>query len=797
MTLRSKKSALDRGDRLPRGHRKEIYGVISLAAAVFLTLCLFSYESTDPSFSTLAVGRKVQNLGGIVGSHSSDILFALLGYGAYLIPFALLAVAVTHFAQRNLRELKFGWARILAYAALILFFSLFSHLKFGDVMLGGREADAGGLLGWWGGSRLAQFFGLPGAYLAVGSGLLLSLLIITRLSLVQMAQAFRGFFVWLAQKAKDAIASGVVIAWARFRKNLSRMSESLAARWKSRKQAVPAPPKVEPRIIHGVASAVPAPRAQAETKTEVRPVPPLKIVPPAAPERPIESPAPTDVQEPKILPRVDLQENKKSTQRDQLDLISPVVADFQLPQLSFLDSESQETAKVDEESLKLNSKILEKKLLDFDVQGRITEIHPGPVITMYEFEPAAGVKVNKIVNLEDDLSLTMGGKSVRIIAPLPGKAAVGIEIPNNSRETVWLKDVIGHPKFLKADSPLTLAIGKDTEGIPYVADLAKMPHLLVAGATGAGKSVCVNSMILSFLYKATPQDVRMIMVDPKMLELSIYGSIPHLLLPVVTNPKKASMALRWAVREMERRYEILSQKGARNISGYNKLVSKEEKMPYIVIVIDELADLMMTAAKDVEASVARLAQMARAAGIHLILATQRPSVDVLTGLIKANFPARISFKVSSKHDSRTIIDTVGAEHLLGYGDMLYTTGASGLIRVHGAFVSETEINRVVDHWKTQGSPEFLDESVLKPMEEASSEGGAGGEDDHDELYDQAVQIVTETRQASISMIQRRLRIGYNRAARLIEKMEAQGVVGPADGAKPREVYAQNLTSNDA
>jgi S-DNA-T family DNA segregation ATPase FtsK/SpoIIIE len=269
-------------------------------------------------------------------------------------------------------------------------------------------------------------------------------------------------------------------------------------------------------------------------------------------------------------------------------------------------------------------------------------------------------------------------------------------------------------------------------------------------------------------------------------------------LPVVTNPKKASMALRWAVREMERRYEILSAKGTRNITGYNKLVSKEEKMPYIVIIIDELADLMMTAAKDVENSVARLAQMARAAGIHLILATQRPSVDVLTGLIKANFPARISFKVSSKHDSRTIIDTVGAEHLLGYGDMLYTTGgAGGLLRVHGAFVSETEINRVVDHWKTQGAPEFLDESVLKPMEEASSEGGGAGDDDHDELYDQAVQIVCETRQASISMIQRRLRIGYNRAARLIEKMEAQGVVGPADGSKPREVYAQNLTSNDA
>ncbi|HSA59697.1 MAG TPA: DNA translocase FtsK [bacterium] len=802
-----------RGEGLPRGHAKEIYGVLSLAAAVFLTLCLFSYNAADPSFTTLAVGRNVQNLGGVVGAHLSDLLMALLGYGAYLIPFALLAVAVTHFAQRNLKDLRFGGLRILSYAALILFCSLFSHLRFGEVMLGGREMDAGGLLGWWGGVRLARLFGSLGAYLFTVSGILLSVLVITRLSLVQAAQFFRGIFSFLTQKAVGAVTTALVVAWARFRKNVSRLFEGLGARWKTRKKTAPLVVKGEPKIIHG-AGAPPSPAPP-------RPAPPLKIVP-LAPEKKEEpqvakktdegyrgesgiSPrlesasgsAGDDGPQPKILPRVDLQEAKKLDKRDQLDLISPIVADFQLPQLSFLDSESQETVKVDEESLKLNSKVLEKKLMDFDVEGRITEIHPGPVITMYEFEPAAGVKVNKIVNLEDDLSLTMGGKSVRIIAPLPGKAAVGIEIPNITRETVWLKDVIGHPKFLKADSPLTLALGKDTEGIPYLADLGKMPHLLVAGATGAGKSVCVNSMILSLLYKATPQDVRLIMVDPKMLELSIYGNIPHLLLPVVTNPKKASMALRWAVREMERRYEVLSHKGARNIAGYNKQVPKEEKMPYIVIIIDELADLMMTAAKDVENSVARLAQMARAAGIHLVLATQRPSVDVLTGLIKANFPARISFKVSSKHDSRTIIDTVGAEHLLGYGDMLCTIGgAGGLLRVHGAFVSETEIARVVDHWKSQGQPEFLDESVLKPMEEEGAAGGVGGDDDHDELYDQAVQIVTETRQASISMIQRRLRIGYNRAARLIEKMEAQGVVGPADGSKPREVYAGNLSSND-
>ncbi len=784
---------------LSTSHANEIWGVVFLAISVFLTLCLFSFNAFDPSFSTLAIGRKTQNLGGVVGAHLSDLFFLVVGYGSYLVPFALLTVAITYFAQRSIKDLRFGWFKASAFVGLILFFAIFSHLQFGEVNLGGRDLDAGGLLGWWLGGRLTQFFGRLGAYLFIAAGFLFSLIIITRLSLMRsMALVWQLLSVSL-RRVQAAVLSAVTVGWARFargfKESLGRWKGAFASRPKSSptKEDVQERPKSQPVIVTP-ASEKPAsrrlsivePAASVPAVSEVKP-PPVKI---SASEN-------FNASEPKILPRLDIQDGKKSDKKDQLNLISPILADFELPQVSFLDSESQDNVKVDEESLKLNSKLLEKKLLDFDVQGRITEIHPGPVITMYEFEPAPGVKVNKIVNLEDDLSLTMGGKSVRIIAPLPGKAAVGIEIPNHTRETVWLKDVIGHSKFQKAESKLSLAIGKDTEGIPFITDLAKMPHLLVAGATGAGKSVCINSIILSILYKATPEEVRLIMVDPKMLELSVYEKIPHLLLPVVVQPKKASMALKWAVREMERRYEILSQKGARNIAGYNKSVTKEEKLPYIVILIDELADLMMTAAKDVETSVARLAQMARAAGIHLILATQRPSVDVLTGLIKANFPARISFKVSSKHDSRTIIDTVGAEHLLGYGDMLFTTGGTGgLLRVHGAFVTETEIQRVVDHWKGQGSPEYLDESVLKPEEEESSGSGGegGGGDDHDDLYDQAVGIVTETRQASISMIQRRLRVGYNRAARLIEKMEKEGVVGPADGARPREVYAQGYGS---
>ncbi len=757
-----------------RENRKEVYGLFFLAVAVFLTLCLFSYHSADPSFSTLAIGKKVQNLGGIVGSHLADLLLTFFGLGGYLIPAAFFAIAFTHFAQRSLEiDRKIGWKRVVSYLSLIFVASLLAHLKFHELEWGGRLMDAGGVVGWWLGRRMVRLFGITGSYLFVVSVFLLALVVITQLSFLVLAQKVQRLLEIFLQHLFLRLSSFLTVLWARTRKNVEeffakrRESKKKSAELAKRAPVVNLPPRAE------------------------RPVRVEKLAEPVKkePEQKLETEGPV------ILPRVDLKENKK---RDQLEMMVPVMADYQLPQLSYLDSESQETVKIDEDALKLNSRLLETKLKDYGVEGHITEIHPGPIITMYEFQPAAGVKVNKIVNLEDDLSLTMGGKSVRIVSPLPGKAAVGIEIPNNERETVWLKDVIGHHKFQKAESRITLALGKDTEGIPFVSDLGKMPHLLVAGATGAGKSVQVNSIILSLLYKGTPDEVRLILVDPKMLELSMYEGIPHLLLPVVTQPRKASMALRWALGEMERRYELLTQKSARNIAGFNKGVPKEERLPYIVIIIDELADLMMTSAKDVETSVTRLAQMARAAGIHLILATQRPSVDVLTGLIKANFPARISFKVSSKHDSRTIIDTVGAEHLLGAGDMLFMSGgATNMLRIHGAYVSETEIVRVVDHWKKQGTPKLLDESVLLPPPEENEEGKRGMEDFADELYDQAISIVTETRQASISMIQRRLRIGYNRAARMIERMEAEGVVGPADGARPREVYTQDMKSGES
>ena len=556
--------------------------------------------------------------------------------------------------------------------------------------------------------------------------------------------------------------------------------------------------------VHDASVVEPEPAAAA-VEDEV-----VEIVPP----RPADNDRPrTRAPQPPIQPG-----NLESGGGDAPDLIvrpSEPDISWELPPVSLLDVHDKSVGRLDEDALKEMAAALVQKLADFNVRGEVTAIRPGPVITIFEYLPAPGIKVSKIANLTDDIAMAMRALRVRIVAPIPGKGVVGIEIPNKSRQTVWYRDMIVSKEFRKDDAQLPMCIGKTTEGRPYVADLAKMPHLLVGGTTGSGKSVGINAMLCSMLYTRTPDELRMILVDPKMLEFELYNDIPHLLHPVVTEPKLAAAALKWTCDEMDTRYRKLARWGTRNIISYNKKVEKEledwtpkkakryaprkhpegqpyptpKKLPYIVVVIDELADLMMVASKDVEESIVRLAQKARACGIHLIVATQRPSVDVITGLIKANMPTRIAFQVRSKTDGRTILDQNGAETLLGKGDMLVLPpGVSALMRCHGPFVADDEVARVTDFWRDQGEPTY--DAEIRVEDETGV--GTIGDDEYDECYDIAVQIVTEAGKASTSMIQRRLKIGYNRAARIIEMMEREGVVGPADGARPRKVLVGHM-----
>jgi DNA segregation ATPase FtsK/SpoIIIE, S-DNA-T family len=456
---------------------------------------------------------------------------------------------------------------------------------------------------------------------------------------------------------------------------------------------------------------------------------------------------------------------------------------YALPPMELLSAPDASTVRPTKEDLLNDSSLIEQKLDDFGVEGKIIQVNPGPIVTMYEFEPAPGIKINKIVALADDLALALKAQSVRI-SPIPGRAAIGIEVPNRQRDTVALREVLSSESFKKSKSKLTLGLGKDISGSPVVADLSKMPHLLVAGATGSGKSVSINSMVMSILYKATPKEVKMLMVDPKLLELSAYEGIAHLISPVITNPKEAADALKKMVIEMERRYRVLAEKATRNIESYQMQATEEERLPYIVIIIDELADLMFTAPSDVEDSITRLAQMGRAAGIHLILATQRPSVDVITGIIKANFPARISFQVSSKVDSRTVLDSQGAEQLLGKGDMLLMLPGTKVIRVHGALITEEEIKAVTEFVKIQGSPDY---TIMESIQSLGDAGEDEGFSERDEMYQKALEFGEAVGEISISSIQRRLKIGYNRAARIMELMEEDGLVGPPKAAgKPRD-----------
>lgn len=668
---------------------------------------------------------------GEVGQLIAQVVMGFTGWGAYLLVGLLFLSSFLFFGPRMSFD-RLPHVTVGLTGAVISFCSLLSALSINDPAL----LSAGGFLGSSTFKLLHSVVGNGGTILVLSLIFLFSLMLSTQFSPYMVAsfvgKGMKGGLGWIWGKSKERRAE--------------------------RKEKVAEPKKR---------------RRRKKKEPETTPL--------------LEAP---DEHIPDVVPVV---KELKQTPKDEGEsefLMKPVArGDWKLPPLSLLAENKQITQKVDKELYFKISKQLEQKLKNFGVSGKVVGISPGPVVTTYEYAPAPGIKISKIVGLADDLALGLKAKSVRVVGSVPGKAALGIEIPNADRQIVYIRDLIGAEDFRKADMKLSIALGLDVIGNIAIADLAKMPHLLIAGATGAGKSVAINTIIGSILFNATAEEVRFLMIDPKRIELSGYEGIPHLLHPVVVEPKMASRALQWAVREMERRYRLLEEAKVKSFDSYNE--SSEEKLPYIVIIVDELADLMMVASKEVEGSIARLAQMARAAGMHIILATQRPSVDVLTGLIKANFPTRISFKVSSKVDSRTIIDNSGAECLLGKGDMLYLPpGSSALQRIHGAFISEKETAKLVDFLKEQGGAAY-DDAVIEEVEKEAEAASGDGESEFDDRYDEAVAIVTESGQASISMVQRRLRVGYNRAARMIETMEKEGVVGPADGAKPREVLVRN------
>ncbi len=713
-------------------HWNEMVGLLLFAAGLLIILGLLSYSAKDPCFSVSGTGGRTQNFIGIIGAYLSDVLLHLFGITSYLLPLFLFGFGVF---------LALGMEAIHPYlkkiGGLILFFSVaaFFGLQGETLRFLGEDIPSGGMLGGLISHLLLSGFSATGAYIITLTAVVVSLMLLTPFSPVKA-------FVWLR------------LAIGRSMERLDLLITIYQGRREKAREARqrPVQPREPPKIV--------------DTKPQATSSPP-KIVKPEKPPKPVQA-------------TFEFMGDKGAGEKGA----------YQLPSLDLLDPAPPVTKKVSKEDMLAQSELLQHKLQDFDIQGRITQVYPRPVVTMFEFEPAPGVKVSKITNLADDLALAMKAGSVRIVAPLPGKAAVGIEVPNNTRETVYFRQILETPEYQSNKSKLKIPIGKDIFGASVIGSIDKMPHLLVAGATGSGKSVAINSIILAILFNAKPSEVKLAMVDPKMLELSVYEGIPHLLSPVVTQPKKAAETLRAIVAEMERRYRQLAEKGNKNIDSYNKAVPEAERLPYIVVIIDELADLMMTGAREVEDSIMRLAQMARAAGIHLIVATQRPSVDVITGLIKANLPSRISFQVSSKTDSRTILDANGAENLLGMGDMLFQhPNSSHIIRCHGCFVSEAEIKRVVEFVRKQGKPnyELLQQRAKEIVEAKVAEVEDSERDEH---YQRAVELVQLNVQASTSFIQRRLRVGYNRAARMIEMMQEDGIVGPADGAKPRQVLVR-------
>ncbi|EGH97310.1 DNA translocase FtsK [Pseudomonas syringae] len=764
------------------------------ALCLYLMMALLTYDQSDPGWShTSSNAGQVQNAAGWAGAFCADILFMILGYFAYIFPLLLAIKTWQVFRHRHEPWQWSGWLfswRLIGLVFLILAGAALAHIHFH--FSAGFPGSAGGVLGEVLGDLAKRALNIQGSTLLFIALFLFGLTVFTDLS-------------WF--KVMDVTGKITL--------DLFELFQGAANRWwtarAERKQMVAQLREVDMRVNDVVAPVAPDRREQAKARERIieREVSLSKHMTEREKHVPaVIAPAPSKPAEP----------SKRVLKEKQAPLFVDSAVEGTLPPISILDPAEKKQLNYSPESLAAVGHLLEIKLKEFGVEVSVDSIHPGPVITRYEIQPAAGVKVSRISNLAKDLARSLAVTSVRVVEVIPGKTTVGIEIPNEDRQIVRFSEVLSTPEYDNAKSPVTLALGHDIGGKPVITDLAKMPHLLVAGTTGSGKSVGVNAMILSILFKSGPEDAKLIMIDPKMLELSIYEGIPHLLCPVVTDMKDAANALRWSVAEMERRYKLMAKMGVRNLSGFNQKVKEAQdagepladplykresihdeaplltKLPTIVVVVDEFADMMMIVGKKVEELIARIAQKARAAGIHLILATQRPSVDVITGLIKANIPTRMAFQVSSKIDSRTIIDQGGAEQLLGHGDMLYMPPGTSLpIRVHGAFVSDEEVHRVVEAWKLRGSPDYNDD-ILAGVEEPGSgfDGGSseGGEDsESDALYDEAVKFVLESRRASISAVQRKLKIGYNRAARMIEAMEMAGVVTSMNTNGSREVLA--------
>ncbi len=754
----------------PTGNKRfnELIGFLCITLAVLIALALLSYSPKDAAFNVSAPeNAATQNWIGPVGAYCSDGLFQIFGFAAFLLPASFLVLGWRWFRSRAVES---QIATLAGFALLLLSLpTLLSLWRVWDVR---GAIRAGGALGELLSGGLRSGFNLWGANLVAVALLVTALFMTTRFS-------FSGAHAW-ANGPHGPI--GVVEKLGILQKAQARWHA-----WREEREQRRMRRRVEESRLSG-RKPVP-PQLIGKTEIEDEDEKEKKDASPKAPifflNRDTEKTAAKKAGEPKIAKG------------------SP---NYRLPSPSLL-REGERSQKLDEDELKLRARAIEAKCLEFDIQGRVTQINPGPVVTTFEFKPEAGIKYSRITGLTEDLCLALQAESI-LIERIPGKSTIGIEVPNDRRQTIALRDIIEAPEFINSPSKLTLAMGRDLHGRIRITDLAAMPHLLIAGSTGTGKSVFINSLMMSILYKASPDEVKLVLVDPKRLELNLYENIPHLIAPVVTDPKIASNVLRNATREMENRLKLLAQRGVRNIDQYNRTFKKEQSLslfdnleetehkplPYLIIVIDELADLMMVDTNNVEESITRLAQMARAVGIHLILATQRPSVDVITGLIKANFPARISFRVASKVDSRTILDSNGSESLLGRGDMLYLpAGSARLHRIHGPLVTEDEITSVCDFWRDQAQAKYQEELLAAPKDENgqtedTADGDAeGGEDVDDDLYQDAIRVVCDAGRASTSTLQRRLRIGYGRAARLIDLMEKDGIVGPPDGTKPREV----------